>query len=378
MDGYVKYSVPFIKPSFPSAKDVALDYEKIVASNWFTNFGPYEQEFRRKIVEFVERDVYVSTAANATLAIDLAVRALFQKSKEKTQVLVPSFTFAAGPEVLVSNGYTPVFIDIHKDSWQPDIVQAEEYIIKYQDKISGILLCNIFGVGNRRISEWELMAKKYKLPLIIDSAAGFGSQYDKGTYIGESGDCEIFSLHATKPFAVGEGGLIISKSSDFIDKIRSLQNFGFDNQRNIAAIGTNAKLQELNCAIGLKQLNNYEQRLENRRRSLDHYKQELIDLDYQFQDNDELSTIAFVSVLAPNADMAETVYNHLLKSGIEVKRYYTPLHQQSIFNDFAIIADSLNNTEDIASRIISLPLHDNMDPLVIGEITKLIKLANNQ
>jgi len=369
----VKYKIPFIKPSFPTGAEIGSDYDKIVASNWFTNFGPYEQKFRREVAHFLNQDVNVSTAANATLAIDLAVRALLTRTETRNQVLVPSFTFAAGPEMLISNDYTPVFIDIEQESLQPNIDQAEKYIIANKKKMSGILLCNIFGVGNKNISEWEQLAEKYNLPLIIDSAAGFGSKYNKDLYIGSRGDCEIFSLHATKPFAVGEGGLVVSRNAGLIDKIRSLQNFGFDESRNVSIIGTNAKLQELNCAIGLRQLQGFKYRLRHRQQSLAYYKQKLERFGYSFQVNDDLSTVAFISVLAPDIKTAQISYTQLQSNGVEVKKYYAPLHRQHIIANQSIINNTLAVTEDVANRILSLPLHDGMSHEIIDTIVSYMK-----
>jgi dTDP-4-amino-4,6-dideoxygalactose transaminase len=359
--------IPFIKPKFPSADDISSDYEAIVESNWFTNFGPYERELCRQVAAFLDHDVHVATTANATLALDLASRLLFKKGTKK-QILVPSFTFVAGPAVLIDHGLTPVFIDIDESSLQPNIDQAKDYILSHIEEVGGILLCNIFGVGNQGIGQWEEMATEFGLPLVIDSAAGFGSRYTQDEYIGGRGDCEIFSLHATKPFSVGEGGLLVSKDATFIDKVRSLENFGFDSDRNITAIGTNAKLQELNCAIGIRQLAKLSDRLQQRQESLRIYKNLLTPKGYHFQDNDELSTVAFVSAIAPTKEAADKSELLLKSNEIEVKKYYAPLHRYPLVNDAAVSDLDLSNTEDVADRILSLPLHDEMSEETIKRI----------
>lgn len=354
----MKYKVPFIKPSFPEASLIAEDYTKIVENNWFTNFGPFEQRFRREAADFIDETASACTVSNATLGLDIAVRALF-KGSEQSQVLVPSFTFAAGPEVIISNGLTPVFIDIN-DTVQPDIEQARDYVKANRGDMAGILLCNTFGTGNENIQAWEEMATEYGLPIIIDSAAGFGSEYSAGEKIGLRGDCEVFSFHATKPFAVGEGGLIVSKNESFIQKCRELQNFGFGTDRHIDHIGTNAKMQEINSAIGLRQLGGFAARLTSRRESLVIYKEGLSDQGFSFQDNDELSTVAFVSAVAPTPEAAEKVFTGLHQKSIEARRYYQPLHLEPKLAKHCLVAYSLDKTEQVASRLVSLPLHDNM------------------
>lgn len=367
----MKYKVPFIKPSFPSAAKLSLDYKNIVDSNWFTNFGPFEKEFSKKTATFLGKNIHVTTVANATLGLDLAIRALMPKKGKKSQVIIPSFTFAAGPEVIISNQLTPVFIDIDKKSLQPNIDEAIKYIRKNRKRVVGILLCNIFGVGNTEINKWEKLAKDTRLPLIIDSAAGFGSEYNNGEMVGGRGDCEVFSMHATKPFSVGEGGIISSKNLKLIEELRRLQNFGFVD-RKILSIGTNAKLQEINCAIGLRQLEKYKGRLSARRRVLAQYKKSLINAGYSFQDNDENSTVPFVTALAPTKKIAENVFQKLISEGVEVRRYYAPLHKERYLTPLVKRASKLSVTTDVASRILSLPVHDGMSKSTVKEVVDTI------
>lgn len=370
----MKYNIPFIKPHLPSPEILAEDYREIVASNWYTNFGPFEQRLRQSTGEYIGNNVHICTASNATIALSVATRVLFDKHEGRKNVLVPSFTFAAGPEALIANGYTPVFIDIDENI-QPSLPQARDYLTRNAESTAGILLCNTFGVGNADIEKWEVLAREIGLPLIIDSAAGFGSEYPDGSKVGTRGDCEIFSLHATKPFSVGEGGLIASQHQEFIDRCRAMTNFGFGPDRHIDYIGTNAKLQELNCAIGLRQLEYLDIRLNSRRNTLRRYKQALGSLGYGFQDNDEKSTVAFASIIAPSDEIAIHLHRTLNESGIEARRYYSPLHYQSILAKHCIQICGLNKTEEIASRVVSLPVHDNMEE---NDIDSVINLSSRE
>lgn len=368
----MKYKIPFIKPSLPSSRDLSEDYHKIINSNWFTNFGPYEEQFSAQAASFIGEGVYATTISSCTLGLDAAISILFNKQKSK--VIVPSFTFASGVEVVIKNNYDPVFIDINKDDLQPSLGQAKEILEKNSANIAGILLGNTFGVGNADIEKWERLTSKYNIPLVIDSAAGFGSMYNNGERVGSRGDCEVFSIHATKPFAVGEGGIVASKNEDLIKKIRAFQNFGFGEDKNIHIIGTNAKLQEINCAIGVRQLENYEDRLSKRRNTLGKYKKLLSDRLYDFQYNDDLSTVPFATILIKEPSLADTIYDRLHSSGVEARRYYSPLHLQRILLKYRLNSDiSLKNTEDIASRILSLPVHDDIKDDEVEYIAGIIK-----
>ena len=365
----MKYKVPFIKPTFPSSVDVAVDYEKIVKANWFTNFGAFERRFREEIGSYIGENIHVCTTANATLALDVAITALFKKNKHK--VLTQSFTFAAASERLIANNFTPVLLDINEDM-QPDINQAKKYLKDNTSLVAGILICNTFGVGNREIGEWEKLAAQYELPLIIDSAAGLGSEYTKGERIGRRGDCEIFSFHATKPFGIGEGGAITSKNEKLIEEMRSSTNFGFNQNRKIGHIGTNAKLNEISAAIGCRQMLAFPERLVDRQNTLRKYKKYLLKTKYSFQTNDEVSSVPFASIMAVDEATSKQMREKLERAGVEVRNYYAPLHKEKLITKHCDIPYELVNTESVAKRIMSVPVHDDMSERDVELVIKIL------
>lgn len=373
--GSVKSNTPFIKPDFPDPLLIAEDIRAIVASNWFTNFGPFERTFRTKIEEYLGPGVFATTVSSATAGLDIAVSALFQRDAGRLEVLVPSFTFAAGPEVLINHGFVPVFIDIDSINLQPSISHAKEYAAANHRALAGILLCNTFGVGGPDIDAWEALAREYELPLIIDSAAGFGSRYVDGQRVGSRGDCEVFSFHATKPFSVGEGGAVTTKNEMLQQQLLQLENFGFDDDKNVRFIGTNAKMQEICCAIGLRQFEHFDDRLSNRQNNLARYKAGLLPNGFTFQSNDETSSVPYVSALAPNGEWAASATHRLQAENIGARKYYTPLHLQPEIMKYSKSASTLDNTEDVFSRILALPLHDDMDGEVIDAITAIMLKA---
>lgn len=360
----MKYSVPFIKPELPNAEELSSYYQKIVDSNWFSNFGPLEQELCKGIEKYIGQNINTTTVSNATSGLMLALKALLP-SDRKGQVLIPAFTFAAGAEAIKWCGHEPVFIDIDKDTWQPDLEQAESYILQNRNDVVGILFCNIFGVGDPAINAWEKLAEEFDMPLVIDSAAGFGSEYEDGNKLGARGDCEIFSFHVTKPFGVGEGGAITSQSIGLIEKIRSMSNFGFGKSREVTAIGFNGKMQEINAAIGLWQLERIDERIERHQKNLSEYKKLLDKHDFKFHNNQEKSSVCFVSALAPSQEIADKLFDNLTKAGVEVNRYYNPpLHEHKVFSEYKLAKD-LRNTEEICGRIISFPSHTVISEEVI-------------
>src|SRR5262249_17147264 len=143
--------------------------------------------------------------------------------------------------------------------------------------------------------------------LVIDSAAGFGSHYADGTRVGTRGACEIFSLHATKPFAIGEGGALVSRDPRLVEQAYSFQNFGFTKSPEAVQLGLNAKLQEISAAIGLRQLVHLDDRLASRRQVLESYRDGLADTGAVFQNNAEAASLCFASVCCTSVDHKSAV-----------------------------------------------------------------------
>jgi dTDP-4-amino-4,6-dideoxygalactose transaminase len=311
--------------------------------------------------------------SSGTSGIELALRATALAARP--HILVASFTFAAGPLCILRLGRTPIFLDIDATSWQPSIADARQYLAYHHHSVAAILLTTTFGVANDRVQDWEKLAVDYGLPLIIDSAAGFGSTEPTGTPLGRHGDCEVFSLHATKTLGIGEGGIVTSRSDELIDYINQLKNFGFGPDRTSIAIGMNAKLPELSCAIASRQLASLSDRISARQHLLSSYAKELIPLGFTFQPNANSSAVAFVSTLSPDKDTRNAVIRYLRDDHIEVRTYYNPpVHRQPLFAHSKTVGE-LPVTKDFSDRIISLPTRSNMIPSDFHRITRAVKSA---
>lgn len=364
--------IPFLTPELPTASEVAQDYAEILRRGVFTNSGPIEAAFATAVADFVG-DVYASVVSSATSGIELTLRARARPAR--TQVLVPSFTFAASPLCILRVGRRPVFLDIEASSWQPSITDARQYISRHQRDLSCILLGTTFGVANDLIEEWERLAEDYGLPLLIDSAAGFGSTEPSGKRLGYHGDCEIFSLHATKTFAIGEGGVVISRSGTLIDHINELKNFGFGPDRASRSLGMNAKLPELSCAMGLRQLASLEERILARQELLKSYVAALEPIGFTFQPNAEHSSIAFVSALAPDKATRDAIISSFCDDNIQARTYYNPpVHNQPVFANSDSVGE-LPVTRFFADRILSLPTRSNMATSDFSRIITAIERA---
>lgn len=367
--------VPFIRPSFPRPEEMAQDAAEIARSNYFSNFGERERKFAAALGEYLGQDLRAATFANGSLALMAAVQLTLGRGDGSRFLLMPSFTFVAVAQAAIWNGYRPWFVDIDTGTLQASTDSAIRVLETDRDRVAGVLLPNVFGVGNPVIDDWERLAADWDLPIVIDSAAGFGSRYADGELLGGRGSCEVFSFHATKPFAIGEGGALVSRDRTLIADAEQWQNFGFDHSRQSVRLGLNAKLSELSAAIGVRQLAGFEARLASRRAAFERYRTALGSLGVDFPLNADRSSLCFATMCCPTAADAEAVFHRLIHHRIAARRYYNPpVHRQSYFQSDPAAWEStdLPATESVCSRVVSLPIHDHMDTETLDRVVAAV------
>ena len=172
-------------------------------------------------------------------------------------ILTPSYTFTATACAIEWAGFEPAFVDIEPRGWHLDAAALEAAFERFEGKVAGVLACATFGTApsDEQRAAWRELCDAHDVPLLIDSAPGFGSHDASGRPLGGLGDTEIFSFHATKPFSIGEGGLITTPDADLAARIGRMINFGLEPGTRISAdIGMNGKMSELHAAAGLAML----------------------------------------------------------------------------------------------------------------------------
>jgi dTDP-4-amino-4,6-dideoxygalactose transaminase len=208
---------------------------------WFSNHGPYVQEFEKKVQDLLGVKHCIAMC-NGTVALEIATRALGLKG----EVIVPSFTFIATAHALQWQEITPVFADIDLKTHNLDPASVEKMITPRTTGIVGVHLwgrpCDTEGL--------QSIANRYGLRLMFDASHAFACSHN-GQMIGNFGECEVFSFHATKFFNTFEGGAIVTNNDVLADKIRLMKNFGFAGYDNVIYIGTNGKMTEVCAAMGL-------------------------------------------------------------------------------------------------------------------------------
>ncbi|OAI55368.1 hypothetical protein AYO48_03775, partial [Gaiella sp. SCGC AG-212-M14] len=322
--------IRFQRPSFPAAASIERYFALSREERWFSNRGPCWWLLRERLTDATGCECV--PVANATLGLMVAVAALRQRApRNARQALVPSFAFAASAQAAVWNGFEPVFVDVDALHWHVAPDALELALAERAGEIAIVIALSSFGtpppleVRHR----WEEACAAADVPLLVDSAAGFGARAADDRPIGSQGDAEVVSFHAVKPLAVGEGGAVFTRDPELASEILSLTEFAFDESKAATRLnGINAKMSELTAAVALAALDEFPAALETRRGVA---QQLLGELPKAFlpQLQHELGTWQFVPVAAPSARIRDEVL--AAADAVEIRTYYSPLHHMPAF-----------------------------------------------
>jgi dTDP-4-amino-4,6-dideoxygalactose transaminase len=371
--------VPFQRPQPPEPEAIMAYYRLSQEAGFFSNGGPCARLLSSQLSEYLGGTTFAIPVGNCTVGLIVALRAACGvPAGERRLVLTPAYTFTATACAIEWAGFEPVFVDIERRGWHldPDALQAA--LARHEGQVAGVLACANFGTAppaDQRTA-WRELCAAHGVPLLVDSAPGFGSRDADGVPLGALGDTEIFSFHATKPFSVGEGGLITTGDPALAARIGRLINFGLEPGTRISAeVGTNAKLSELHCAAALAMLDRIEDVVAVRQRNAAKLRGALgPDAHLQYQAGSERSTWQIFQALCPTPEMRDRVLELAPVHGIEVRTMHDPaLHTHPAFAHAG--RDALTVTEAAAARALALPMANALDDDAIARIAALVHAA---
>jgi dTDP-4-amino-4,6-dideoxygalactose transaminase len=359
---------PIISPLLPDADELIEDMREVFASGRVTmgkNVEALEQETCARL------DVKHSLAVSSgTSGLILLLRALSLPGN--SEVITPSFTFAATAHALLWNGLKPVFCDSESQSFTMDASAAESLIT---NQTSAIYPVCIFGVPGD-INSYEQLARAYGLALIFDSAQGLGSSY-KGKALGSFGTAEVFSLSPTKVVTALEGGLITTNDDALADQLRHMRDYGkAPDGEDMQWLGLSARMSEVNAIVARWSLARLDHSIAVRRTALERYKynlQTVSGLKFQHIPQHCISTLNYAVVqIDPDACpiTRDELYSRLKDQSVQTKRYFYPaVHNQSLYRKLDSGCNArLEVAEKISSQGLALPLYSNMDTSDVDEI----------
>ena len=349
------------KTYLPDKQKYQCYIDEIYENGWITNNGPLVQRLEQRLAEYlgVKNIVLVS---NGTVALEIAYRTL----ELKGFVITTPFSFVATTSSLVTNGLLPIFADINPETFNIDPHKIEASITKNTSAILGV---HVFG-NACEVEKIEQIAKQNNLKVIYDAAHAFDVKY-KGKSVLNYGDISTLSFHATKLFHTIEGGALIINDDDLVQKARYLINFGIENFESIPELGTNAKMNEFEAAMGLCVLDDIEKIKRNRKNILDTYQSLLRELVlFQEQNTNATENYSYFPIVLKNEDQLKKVQSALNEQNIFPRRYFYPSLDTL---DYIEPKQEMPISRDISRRILCLPLYAELTPEEQNNIIKVIK-----
>jgi len=398
--------IPFVRPAVPPAEAVQPMIDEIMRSGRLTK-GPFLERLEQAAAARlgVRHAVAVSSC---TVGLMLAYRALDLsagscrsrrgescpvasmeplsrfgtvkmggRSEPLGEVIIPSFTFLAGPAAIVWNNLRPVFIDVdpYSTNITPQAVRAA-----ITPRTVAISACHNFG-NPCDVPGLQAVADEYGLPLVIDAAHGFGARMH-GKQVGGGATVQVFSMSPTKLVVAGEGGIVATDCDCLAHFVRLGREYGNDGSYDALFPGVNGRLPELSAAMALASLEMLDDVAARRNALAALYRRELAHLPgvgfVEPSPGAVSSQKDFSITIDPSRfGMSRDALRRVLADrGIETRAYYDPpCHRQTAFEHFHDRQRPLPATEMLATRSLSLPMGAHVDEAVVQEVCDAIATA---
>jgi|SRR5579871_816860 len=356
-----------------SAPDVAdADIEAVVEvlRTPRLSIGPKMAAFERAVACFVGATEGVAVSSG-TAGLHLVLRAL--NIGEGDEVILPSFTFVAAGNVILNERARPVFADIDPATLNIDPQKIEARITP---RTRAILVVHTFG-RPADLDPILALARRHGLRVIEDACEAIGAEY-RGRRVGCIGDAGVFGFYPNKPITTGEGGMVVTCDRQLAETMRALRNQGrreSDGWTGHSLLGYNYRLSELNCALGVAQMQRLTEILDRRATIAARYQEALRGtrgiVPPPLSIN-EGRVCWFVYVVRLGSQFTrqdrDALCERLTARGIGCGRYFAPLHLQPLFAPYTPRPGELANTEQAADRTIALPFFNRLTDGEIGEV----------
>lgn len=323
--------------------------------------GKNVQEFEKLASKFV-KSKYTVAVNSGTAALQAALLSLDIKPGD--EVLLPSFTFVATANAVVSTGAKPVFVDIIKENYTMDPNDLKKKITK-KSKI--IIPVHLYG-NVAYLNQIKEIANKNNLKIIEDAAQSLGSTF-KGKHTGTFSELGCYSLYPAKVMTAGEGGFIVTSSKKLFEKLRMIRNHGMVHGYDTQIFGLNLRLPELSAAIAKIQIKKLPGFLVKRKRNAKLLSELISDLDVKIpieRTNEKVNWYLY-TIATKNRNK---ILKKLNSRGIGAASYYpTPVHKTPFYNKKI----KLSNTDWAASQVLSLPIHPLVSTKNIEFIAKMLR-----
>lgn len=351
--------IPVMRPKLPEQRLIAKYIKRIDQNRIYTNYGPLQEELTSRLARhFGVDDDQVLLVANGTLALQGAIETVSQVTEKW---ILPSWTFVASAEAVVSARREIVFGDVDSDTWTLQFSNKSDHLSH--------MMVAPFGAAPKLV-EWQ--QSQNGGPLLIDAASCFDAcknlQYDQLTQT-----VVMVSLHATKLVTTGEGGVLVGDASWLAD-VKQWSNFGFRGRRVADIRGTNAKLSEYGAAIGLASLDEWERTQSVLLSLTARYVSALCSVGLSVQPGLEDGTVSSTIVARfPSRSAKESAELSLRRHGVATRAWWSEgVHRMDSFADCEKRED-LVVTEALGDTTLGLPFYVDMSEQDLDRVIDAIR-----
>lgn len=362
-------TVPVLRPHLPPADRLLPWLERIDTSRIYSNHGPLTTLFRTGLGKHFGVDASnLVLASSGTAALTMALLAL--DLPRPSACAVPAWTFPACAHAVLAAGMEPVLLDVCRESWTitPEaVLEAVRTRRETHAPIRAAMPVIAFGRPFDS-TPWQALQDTHGIAVVIDAASGFDSIHAEQIP-------QVVSLHATKCFGIGEGGLILCRDADFCRAAECSGNFGYLGTRRAERIAINGKLSEYHAAVGLAALEEWPARRMRQYETAQAIRHALGPLgQIRFLPGWGEHWITTTCLANADLDIIQVLEDSMKRAGIETHRWWpTPLAEQPAFAQFS---DSDTPIARLLSRsTIGLPFAEDLSEHAIKRIAKAAQSA---
>jgi dTDP-4-amino-4,6-dideoxygalactose transaminase len=358
-------------PFLPPLEEFIPYLEDIWNSKWLTNNGKFHKALEQALCEYLGVK-YISLFSNGTLALITALQTL----RITSEVITTPYSFVATTHALSWNNIKPVFVDIDPETFNIDPAKIEAAITP---RTTAILPVHVYG-NPCAVAAIKDIADAYGLKVIYDACHTFGVTINDVPVL-RFGDLSVMSFHATKVYNSFEGGAIVSPDEVTKKRIDNLKNFGFLNETTVVAPGINAKMNEVQAAMGLLQLKYIDCAIDRRKQIAEYYRTHLNGIEGLAVMHDSPGVkhcYSYFPILIDEArygSSRDAVYEELKKHNIFGRRYFYPLISQ--FPTYRGLDSAqpgrMPVAEKVTKEVICLPLYPDLELQSVDLICAILK-----
>ena len=358
-------------------KEIDDSIQSVINSARFIK-GPIVEKFENNLAKYLNVK-HVISCANGTDALQISLMAL--DLKEGDEIIVPAFTYAATAEVIALLNLKPVMVDVDPKTFNVNLSLIEKAVTP---KTKVILPVHLFGQCSDMEDILEF-AKRNNITIIEDNAQSIGAyyQFKDGTKqrAGTIGDIGTTSFFPSKNLGCfGDGGAIYTNNSHLAEKIRMICNHGQEKKYHHTILGVNSRLDSVQAAVlnvKLRYLDAYIEKRQQVAKRYDDAFSSIASIDIPFRQLNSTHTFHQYTFKVKNGKRNE------LKQVLKDQRvpsmiyYPIPLYRQKAYKGFVDSNFTLQNTEQLCSEVISIPIHTEMDAVDLNYVINAVKYFYN-